>query len=257
MGRDNSVSYSETASNSKARSGSQKKIKKKPSKKQSARDSTAEKDKHKLGTALEDQADVEAFDDPEKKTKIKTQESSKILHGKESLEKLSLKSWRSHLEKNQSIVSDVLMGQFMTKLECTVCKNSSFNFEPFYVIELPLPQGNEVLTLSDLLGKLAKEDLVEGFEWDCPTCLQKRQVRKSTKIYKLPPVLVICYKRFYMFQGKSRKNNSLVNLKINGEDLSRFEHGGIGSGPKIYIPYMFIVDFDYRASPRRNRRRPL
>lgn len=240
---------SDTASNSKARSGSQKKIKKKPSKRNSIRDSTAEKEKQKpsLTPRLDDHPEIKAFESSGKHLKVRT-EASKPGQDKETLELLSLDSWRAHLSSNQSIVSDVLLGQFITKLECLVCGASNHNFESFNVIELPLPQGRDTTTLGELLGNLSKEDIVEGFQWDCPKCELKRQVRKSTKIYKLPPVLVVCYKRFTFFQGKFKKNNCLVDLKIDGEDFSKFENGGMSSGAKNYIPYMFIVEFNNPAS---------
>ena len=161
---------------------------------------------------------------------------------KEAVEKLSLAKWHQHLTKNQSIVSDVLMGQYLSKLECTVCKSASYNFELFYMIELSLPLGKDYITLSELLASSTKEDLLDGFLFDCPKCKTARPVKKSTHIYKLPPVLVICYKRFEFRAGKSRKNPCLVSMNISGEDLSKLELGKLKPAAKYYSPYMIIVN---------------
>ena len=149
------------------------------------------------------------------------------------------------------------MGQFLSKLECIVCKSASYNFEPFYVLELSLPSGKNTTTLQELLSDSTKEDLLEGFMWDCPKCLVPRQVYKSSHIYKLPPVLVVCYKRFELDGGRCKKNNCLVNMNIDGEDLSKFEQGGQKSGPKTYQPYMITVAFVYLAPPWRDGGRAL
>lgn len=160
---------------------------------------------------------------------------------KDAIEKLSLAKWRQHFSKSQSIVSDVLMGQYLSKLECTVCKNASYNFEPFYMIELSLPPGKDETTLAELLTHSTKEDVLDGFLYDCPKCLTTRPVTKSSHIYKLPPVLVICYKRFEFRAGKLQKNACLVNMNISGEDLSMFELGKLKPSAKYYAPYMIIV----------------
>lgn len=250
-------SVSETASNSKARGGSQKKIKKKPSKRNSIRDSTAEKENHKntISPSAEDEPEIRNFEEAGKSSRIKDFVESKPGQDRDSLELLGQKQWGEHLAKNQSIVSDVLLGQFMTKLECVACQSSSFTFEPFTVLELPLPPGRGSTTFANLLHSFTKEDVIEGSEWDCPSCRVKRQVRKTTEIFRLPPVLVIYYKRFEFARGQSKKNDCLVTMKIEGEDLSRFEHGA--ASPKVYAPYMFIVKSTEAAPPRRHRRRPL
>jgi ubiquitin carboxyl-terminal hydrolase 8 len=197
----------------------------------------------------------------DKTSKFKSVDISKLNiispQEREAIEKLSLKKWRLHLSKNQSIVSDVLMGQFLSKLECAVCKSASYNFEPFNVLELSLHPGKDTTTLTELLSNSTKEDLLEGFMWDCPKCLVPRQVYKSTHIYKLPPVLVVCYKRFDIESGRCKKNNCLVNMNIDGEDLSKFEQGAKKSGPKTYQPYMIIVVSVYLAPPWRNGGRAL
>lgn len=223
------------------------------------KDSTAEKQDNKLslspaGPGPGDKIDLKDFQPLDKSTKFKSVDIAKLGHAgqqdREAIEKLSLKKWRQHLAKNQSIVSDVMMGQYLSKLECTVCKCASYNFEPFYVLELALPSGKDFTSLTELLANSSKEDVVDGFMWDCPKCQTPRQASKCTFIYKLPPVLVVCYKRFEVVQGKVRKNTCMVKMDVGGEDLGRFEHGSRKAGSKTYAPYMIIVS-SIEAAPSR------
>lgn len=160
---------------------------------------------------------------------------------KQALEEMSLHKWRDYLSANESIVSDVLLGQFLSQLECTSCQTSTYSFEPFYIIELAIPPNADELTLSDLLAYSCKADLLENFMWHCPNCKKERQATKTNYIYKLPPILIICFKRFESVDGKLRKNNCLITTNLKGENLSLFEKGGDTSKQKTYIPYMIIV----------------
>lgn len=162
---------------------------------------------------------------------------------KNAIEELSLQRWSEQLAKNQSIVTDIMMGQYLSKLECTVCKTPSYNFEPFYILELSIPSGIDEISLLNLLNHAAKPDLLEEFRWDCPKCNKPRQVTKTSYIYKLPKVLAVCFKRFELKDGKIQKNSCLVTTEISGEDLSKFEKGGDSEDSKMYTPYMIIVVF--------------
>lgn len=176
---------------------------------------------------------------------------------KQAIEEMSLQKWREYLSENESIVADSLLGQYLSKLECTACQTSSYNFEPFSIIELGIPPEADELSLIDLLSYSCKPDLLENFLWDCPKCKKDRQVTKTNYIYKLPPVLVICFKRFELVEGKLRKNKCLITAMLHGENLGSFEQGGDKSQSKVYLPYMIIVGHYHLAPPRRTGRRPL
>lgn len=232
-----------------------KKLKKKSSRKSITKDGTADKEDEKLTSPrIPNIKEVKEFDAKNSNSKLDLRKTSQPVEPNESL---SIERWREYLEKNQSIVSDTFLGQYITRLECSSCKTMTIDFEPYYVLELPLPQGLDKISLSELLSVLAKEDMVEGSEWDCPKCKKKTQVKKTTQIYKLPPVLIIHYKRFELHKGSYRKNNCLVSMKIEGEDLGRFEVGDKSLGTKKYTPCMFIVVYYDKASSRRDGGRPL
>jgi ubiquitin C-terminal hydrolase len=47
--------------------------------------------------------------------------------------------WEKHLERNQSIVVDLMHGQYKSQVRCKVCNNVSLAFDPFLMLTLPVP----------------------------------------------------------------------------------------------------------------------
>ena len=47
--------------------------------------------------------------------------------------------WRQYLGRDNSLVTDLFLGQFRSTLKCTVCDHESVTFEPFWVVSLPIP----------------------------------------------------------------------------------------------------------------------
>lgn len=46
---------------------------------------------------------------------------------------------RLYKRRDDSVITDLFLGQFRSTLKCTVCSNESVTFEPFWVISLPIP----------------------------------------------------------------------------------------------------------------------
>lgn len=162
---------------------------------------------------------------------------------KYTMEELSFKKYSEHLSTNNSIISDSIMGQLVSKLQCETCKAISYSFEPFYLLELALPADRDVITLKELLTFYTKMDTIENFLWDCYKCKQKRKVSKSCQIWKLPKILIVYYKRFEYTEQGIRKNNALVKINVGeGEDLGGFVSSPFKPQAK-YFPYFVIHHF--------------
>lgn len=52
-------------------------------------------------------------------------------------------SWRRHTLRNQSVIVDLMHGQYKSSVDCPECKKCSITFDPFNSITLPLPQSQE------------------------------------------------------------------------------------------------------------------
>lgn len=47
--------------------------------------------------------------------------------------------WEKHLERNQSIIVDLMHGQYKSEVTCRSCQNVSLAFDPFLMLTLPIP----------------------------------------------------------------------------------------------------------------------
>ncbi|EGR30389.1 ubiquitin carboxyl-terminal hydrolase family protein, putative [Ichthyophthirius multifiliis] len=52
---------------------------------------------------------------------------------------ISKKSWINHLKRNQSLIVDLMQGQFKSKVICPDCSKQSITFDPFLTCTLPIP----------------------------------------------------------------------------------------------------------------------
>ncbi|KAL4511802.1 hypothetical protein ABPG72_012647 [Tetrahymena utriculariae] len=48
-------------------------------------------------------------------------------------------SWLNHMKRNQSIIVDLMQGQFKSKVTCPDCSKESITFDPFLTCSLPIP----------------------------------------------------------------------------------------------------------------------
>ncbi len=158
----------------------------------------------------------------------------------DAMEEMSQKKWRESLEASSSIISDALMGQMVSRLQCEKCRTVSYSFEPFFMLELAIPPNQDSVTLQELFSQFGKQDLLDNFLWDCPKCKEKRKALKSSHIWKFPPVLILYLKRFEASDAGLRKNDCLVTMDLRGEDFSAYLASPRKS-PLRYAPYLFIV----------------
>lgn len=103
-------------------------------------------------------------------------------------------AWREFLKNMQSIVHSLFFGQIRSTVKCRTCGFESATYEGFSHLSLELPQDNRQCGIDDCLDLYFNGEIIEG--WTCPQCKQNRDAIKKLDICKLPPVLVIHFKRF-------------------------------------------------------------
>jgi ubiquitin C-terminal hydrolase len=92
------------------------------------------------------------------------------------------------------------------------------------LLELPSDQG-QVVSLRECLKHHFTTIILDGpSKWNCPRCKQAQRTQRSTHVWSLPPVLVICLKRFAHKNGEFVKNNVEVDFDINNLDMSAYIH---------------------------------
>ena len=95
--------------------------------------------------------------------------------------------------KFKYIVNDVFTGRTCSSVICQSCNHISNRFEDFYNLTVELKNINN---LNDSLHKLIVPEIIDDFK--CSNCNQKVTINKITSLSKLPNVLVVHLKRFYM-----------------------------------------------------------
>lgn len=158
-----------------------------------------------------------------------------------TLEEMGCNQWKEAVEFQNSVFTDTLMGQLLSTITCKGCSHVSHTFESFFVLELPLPK-KEKATLRECLESYCKqEDLSDG--WNCPRCKMRRQASKSLNIWRLPPIIAVCFKRF---GDHTAKNDCLVSVSLTGEDLKPALSPACGGQSArniqtVYEPFTFVV----------------
>ena len=61
-----------------------------------------------------------------------------------SLSDVAREAWRRFLLRNDSIISDIAMGQSHNKVTCPSCGGKSSSFDPFAMLSVPIPTSTEV-----------------------------------------------------------------------------------------------------------------
>lgn len=111
-------------------------------------------------------------------------------------------SWREFVKNTNSIIQTMFYGQIRSTLKCCSCGFESATYEGFSHLSLELPQNSRQCYLSDCLDLYFNGESIDG--WTCPGCKSNRGAVKKLDISRLPPILVIHFKR-YVLNGENDK----------------------------------------------------
>ncbi|KAM7084838.1 ubiquitin carboxyl-terminal hydrolase 2 isoform 3-T7 [Molossus nigricans] len=132
--------------------------------------------------------------------------------------------WRKYLEREDSRIGDLFVGQLKSSLTCTDCGYCSTVFDPFWDLSLPIAKrGYPEVTLMDCMRLFTKEDVLDGDEKPtCCRCRARRRCVKKFSIQRLPKVLVLHLKRFSESRIRTSKLTTFVNFPLRDLDLREF-----------------------------------
>jgi ubiquitin C-terminal hydrolase len=95
--------------------------------------------------------------------------------------------------------------------------------EPYFMVDLPIPEGNKSPSLIDCLEHYVNGEVLEGENaWYNEETKQKINIRKKIQFWSFPSILVIDFKRF---NSRNQKNQILVTFPLEGLDLSKYVIG--------------------------------
>ncbi|XP_070826626.1 ubiquitin carboxyl-terminal hydrolase 2a isoform X2 [Chaetodon trifascialis] len=132
------------------------------------------------------------------------------------------KMWSKYLEREDSKIVDLFVGQLKSSLTCSHCGFCSTVFDPFWDLSLPIAKGYGEVSLMDCMRLFTKEDVLDGDEKPtCYRCKARRRCTKKFTIQKFPKILVLHLKRFSEARRTS-KLSTFVNFPMKDLDLREF-----------------------------------
>ncbi|CAB3397855.1 unnamed protein product [Caenorhabditis bovis] len=135
-----------------------------------------------------------------------------------------------YAKKNQrfsySPITRIFSVLTVSELRCCACSESSATFEENSLISAELATGhNGQFVLEDCLrSHFSQTKLDGGSRWNCPRCKSLQPAVRITKLWSLPPVLVIHLKRFSLVNGEYVKNSAPVVFEKTRFDPSSCLH---------------------------------
>jgi ubiquitin carboxyl-terminal hydrolase 8 len=127
-------------------------------------------------------------------------------------------------EKDYSEIWNIFYGTHISQLENAVTGEiMSMTPEPYFIINLPIPENNKLPTLNDCFDMYVAGEILDGVN-----CVldektgEKIPVRKSISFWNFPNVLVIDIKRF---NNKNKKNQIMVDFPLENLNLSKYVIG--------------------------------
>lgn len=141
--------------------------------------------------------------------------------------------WKRYLEREDSKIVDLFVGQLKSCLKCQACGYRSTTFEVFCDLSLPIPKksfaGGKV-SLHDCFSLFTKEEELDSE--NAPVCDKCRQRTRSTKkltIQRFPRVLVLHLNRFSTTRYSIKKCSVFVDFPLQQLNLREFASEKAGS----------------------------
>ncbi|XP_067307001.1 ubiquitin carboxyl-terminal hydrolase 2a isoform X1 [Pseudorasbora parva] len=134
------------------------------------------------------------------------------------------KMWSKYLEREDSKIVDLFVGQLKSSLTCSECGYCSTVFDPFWDLSLPISKkGYGEVSLMDCMRLFTKEDVLDGDEKPtCYRCKARRRCTKKFTVQKFPKILVLHLKRFSEARIRTSKLSTFVNFPMKDLDLREF-----------------------------------
>jgi ubiquitin C-terminal hydrolase len=146
---------------------------------------------------------------------------------KDEKDKIAVKCFeriKQMYEKDYSEIWNIFYGIQVSQLEdCIAGKKLSMVPEPYFIINLPIPENNKSPNLLDCFDLYIESEILDG-----DNCVkdeetgEKVAVKKSMMFWNFPNVLVIDIKRF---NAMNRKNQILIDFPLKNLNLSKYVIG--------------------------------
>lgn len=157
---------------------------------------------------------------------------------KDNLAKRCLETLGEVYSAEYSEIMDLFYGMYVSKISSIeTISSQSFKPEPFFILDLPIPTNiRSPIRLLDCFNEFINIEHLDGDnKWFNEDTQKKESATKQILFWSLPPILVICLKRF---TSTGEKINSFIDFPIENLNLSPYV---VGYTPEIYKYDLFGV----------------
>ncbi|GFO29875.1 ubiquitin carboxyl-terminal hydrolase 2-like [Plakobranchus ocellatus] len=147
--------------------------------------------------------------------------------------------WKAYLNRDNSLIVDIFVGQLKSELHFSPCRHCSVTFDPFWDLSVSIPKNRSEVNLEDCIRLFMKEEELAAEERPmCAKCKTRQSCTKSFSIQRFPKILVLHLKRFSQ-ERFGRKLSTLVDFPTHKLDLTEYaaDSGGHGSRRVLYDLY--------------------
>jgi ubiquitin C-terminal hydrolase len=137
-------------------------------------------------------------------------------------------------EKDYSEIWNMFYGIHVSQLENTVTNEIvSITPEPYFIINLPIPENNKEPSLIDCFNLYVEGELLDGVKSEKTGEIYA--AKKRLMFWSFPNILVIDIKRF---NSNNRKNQVFIDFPLENLDLSKYV---IGYNNESYVYDLYAV----------------
>ena len=133
-----------------------------------------------------------------------------------------LMDWKKYIENNHSIINDIFMGMYYTEITCKECNEKSLVFEPYNILQLPIPDDGEVNLETCISNFTVEEELNGKNQYKCEECKKYVDAVRKTSIWETPEVLIIQLKRFKNISTYLTKVRSTIKYPLTDLSLQKY-----------------------------------
>lgn len=142
--------------------------------------------------------------------------------------------WKRYLEREDSKIVDLFVGQLKSCLKCQTCGYRSPTFEVFCDLSLPIPKKGFTsgkVTLLDCFSLFTKEEELnsENAPQVCDRCKKRTNSTKKLTIQRFPRILVLHLNRFSTTRYSIKKCSVFVDFPLQRLNLKEFASEKAGS----------------------------
>jgi ubiquitin C-terminal hydrolase len=140
----------------------------------------------------------------------------------ENVSSIANRWWDYSLSRDNSIVTDLFQGQFVSNIKCGLCNYISVTCDCFLSLNLPSTEKTSFsYELEESLDQYFSDHSIETYK--CEKCKKSSKSRQQLSIYRFPKIMALQLKRFKANAVSRTRLNNEVQLKET-LNLSKYRH---------------------------------